>query len=210
MGNNLALPPSARELAKPRRVSGAHQKNPLHFAPRKGVMFSAVIAVVLGFLMVNTIDPSSGAVASPYYSFFEATRIFQTQSLVTGDGSVAIGDRDSVGTIVHLAPVAGVPDPGSAQAIAYVMVAQRGWSSQDFDCLVSLWNRESHWNVYSNNTSSGAYGIPQALPGSKMASAGADWRTSARTQITWGLHYIAARYATPCGAWQHSQETGWY
>jgi len=108
------------------------------------------------------------------------------------------------------APAAGIPDPGTAQAIALEMLTARGWGSSEFDCLVALWNRESHWNVYSLNTSSGAYGIPQALPGDKMASAGADWATNPATQITWGLGYITARYGTPCGAWNHSQAKGWY
>ena len=74
---------------------------------------------------------------------------------------------------------------------------------------MKLWNRESGWRTTAQN-SSGAYGIPQALPGSKMASAGADWRTNAATQIKWGLGYISGRYGTPCGAWGHSQSTGWY
>jgi hypothetical protein len=108
------------------------------------------------------------------------------------------------------APAAGIPDPGSAQAIALQMVTARGWGSSEYDCLVALWNRESHWNVYSFNSSSGAYGIPQALPGSKMASVGADWATNPATQITWGLGYITGRYGTPCGAWNHSQAKGWY
>ncbi len=108
------------------------------------------------------------------------------------------------------APVAGTPDPGTAQAIAADMVAARGWGSAEFDCLVALWNKESGWNVYAMNRSSGAYGIPQALPGTKMATAGADWQTNPATQITWGLGYIQARYGTPCGAWAHSQSVGWY
>ncbi|HEU0205864.1 MAG TPA: lytic transglycosylase domain-containing protein [Pseudolysinimonas sp.] len=108
------------------------------------------------------------------------------------------------------APAAGIPDPGTAQGIALEMVTARGWGSTEFDCLVALWNRESHWNVYSLNTSSGAYGIPQALPGSKMASVGADWATNPATQIAWGLGYITGRYGTPCGAWNHSQAKGWY
>jgi hypothetical protein len=107
-------------------------------------------------------------------------------------------------------PAAGIPDPGTAQAIASQMVLARGWNTSEFDCLVALWNRESHWNVYSLNVSSGAYGIPQALPGNRMASVGADWKTNPATQITWGLGYIAARYGTPCGAWNHSQAKGWY
>jgi len=102
------------------------------------------------------------------------------------------------------------PDPGSAQAIAYDMVLSRGWGDDEFACLVALWNKESGWRVNAYNASSGAYGIPQSLPGNKMASAGADWETNPATQISWGLGYVQGRYGTPCGAWGHSQSTGWY
>jgi len=101
-------------------------------------------------------------------------------------------------------------DPASAQGIARSMMASSyGWGDDQFACLVSLWNKESGWRVNAANPS-GAYGIPQALPGSKMASAGADWQTNPATQIAWGLGYIAGRYSNPCGAWGHSQSTGWY
>jgi len=100
--------------------------------------------------------------------------------------------------------------PGSAQAIAQEMVAARGWDNSQFQCLVNLWNRESGWRVNASNGSSGAYGIPQALPGSKMATVGADWQTNPATQITWGLNYISGRYGTPCGAWSSFQAQGWY
>jgi hypothetical protein len=133
--------------------------------------------------------------------------------VVEGDrGSDAV--RDASYTVTEppraSAPASGIPDPGSAQAIAYDLVAAKGWSVSEYDCLVALWNRESHWNVYAYNPSSGAYGIPQALPGNKMASAGADWKTSAKTQIIWGLGYIQGRYQTPCGAWAQSERAGWY
>ncbi|MEV7932900.1 MULTISPECIES: hypothetical protein [unclassified Curtobacterium] len=108
-----------------------------------------------------------------------------------------------------LAAAAATPDPGSAQAIAQQMVADRGWGSDQFNCLVSLWNKESGWRVNAYNPS-GAYGIPQSLPGSKMASAGADWQTNPATQITWGLNYISGVYGTPCGAWAHSVANNWY
>jgi uncharacterized protein YabE (DUF348 family) len=101
-------------------------------------------------------------------------------------------------------------DPASAQGIAKAKLAARGWGDDQFACLVSLWNRESGWNVSAANKSSGAYGIPQALPGSKMASAGSDWRTNPATQIEWGLGYIAGRYSTPCGAWSAFKSKGWY
>jgi len=97
-----------------------------------------------------------------------------------------------------------------AQAYAYQRCMAYGWSENDFDCLVKLWNKESGWNVYAKNSSSGAYGIPQALPGSKMASAGSDYLNSYETQVDWGLSYIKGRYGTPSAAWSHSVNTGWY
>ena len=85
-----------------------------------------------------------------------------------------------------------------------------GWGSAQDKALVKLWTKESDWNYHAKNTSSGAYGIPQALPGSKMKSAGKDWRNNPDTQIKWGLHYIHKTYGTPANAWAHSQRTGWY
>ena len=102
-------------------------------------------------------------------------------------------------------------DPNAAQQIARQLMAnQYGWGDDQFGCLVSLWDKESGWNVNAYNASSGATGIPQALPGNKMASAGADWQTNPATQITWGLGYIASRYSTPCAAWDKSEASGWY
>jgi hypothetical protein len=98
---------------------------------------------------------------------------------------------------------------GSPQQIAEAMLGSFGWSSSQFSCLDPLWAQESGWSVTAANPD-GAYGIPQALPGSKMASAGPDWQTDAATQIRWGLEYIQATYGSPCGAWAHEQATGWY
>lgn len=98
---------------------------------------------------------------------------------------------------------------GTARRIAELMLVQFGWIGQ-FSCLSALWAQESGWNVYAENPSSGAYGIPQALPGSKMASAGADWQSDAATQINWGLAYIRAAYGSPCAAWGHEEAAGWY
>jgi hypothetical protein len=99
---------------------------------------------------------------------------------------------------------------GSPQQIAMAMLGSFGWSSSEFGCLQSLWNAESGWNPSASNPSSGAYGIPQALPGSKMASAGPDWQSNPATQIRWGLGYIKSTYGSPCAAWSHEQGTGWY
>ncbi|MFG6445895.1 phospholipase [Microbacterium sp. P06] len=101
--------------------------------------------------------------------------------------------------------------PAGAQSTARAMAAERyGWGGDQFSCLVSLWQKESGWNYKAYNASSGATGIPQALPGSKMASVGSDWQTNAATQVAWGLQYISAAYGSPCSAWGHSQSTNWY
>lgn len=140
-----------------------------------------------------------------------------TYQLVYVDGVLTA--KVPVATVVIAAPQNQVDKVGTqqptvtpaneAQAIAQTMVSARGWGSDQFSCLVSLWSKESGWRTNASNPS-GAYGIPQALPGSKMASAGADWQTSATTQITWGLNYISGVYGTPCAAWAHSQATNWY
>ena len=100
---------------------------------------------------------------------------------------------------------------GSPRQIAQaMMLGSLGWSASQFSCLNPLWAHESGWRVTASNASSGAYGIPQALPGSKMASAGPDWQTNATTQIKWGLQYIKGTYGSPCAAYSHEQATGWY
>jgi hypothetical protein len=106
-------------------------------------------------------------------------------------------------------PAASTPS-GSPQQIAEQMLSQFGWSSSQFSCLQPLWALESGWSVSASNPSSGAYGIPQALPGSKMASAGPDWQSDAATQIRWGLQYIQGTYGSPCAAWSHEEADGWY
>jgi hypothetical protein len=94
--------------------------------------------------------------------------------------------------------------------IARRLLPKFHWSRRQFRYLDPLWERESSWNVRAFNGYSGAYGIPQAVPGAKMASAGPDWRSSARTQIRWGLRYIKAEYGSPRAAWDHELATGWY
>jgi hypothetical protein len=99
---------------------------------------------------------------------------------------------------------------GSPWQIAGSLMPAYSWSSWQFHYLNLLWMRESGWNRFAYNHSSGAYGIPQAVPGDKMAASGANWRTSARTQIIWGMGYIRARYGDPWSAWQHELRYGWY
>jgi hypothetical protein len=105
---------------------------------------------------------------------------------------------------------AAAPDPGTAQHIGYEMLPKFGFNqTTEWTCLLKLWNQESGWRYDAENPS-GAYGIPQSLPGDKMASAGSDWQTNPATQIKWGLGYITSVYGTPCGAWDHEVADNWY
>jgi hypothetical protein len=100
---------------------------------------------------------------------------------------------------------------GDPRSIAADMAASTyGWDSSEFSCLDSLWTHESGWSVTAQNSSSGAYGIPQALPGSKMGEYGSDWATNPATQIEWGLAYINDSYGSPCSAWSTYESQGWY
>ena len=119
------------------------------------------------------------------------------------EAALAVDDGPAVTRSVDVAD-------GDPREIARALLPEFGFSSDQFGCLDSLWTRESNWNPSAQNASSGAYGIPQSLPGSKMASAGADWATNPVTQIEWGLGYIRDRYGSPCGAWGHSESYGWY
>jgi len=107
-------------------------------------------------------------------------------------------------------PGGAVNDPAGAKSYASGRLSSYGWGQDQFQCLVRLWTQESDWLTTATNPSSGAYGVAQALPPGKYATAGSDWLTSYRTQINWGLSYIADRYGSPCGAWSHEVSNNWY
>jgi hypothetical protein len=132
------------------------------------------------------------------------------QEAAASSSTASSGGGGGGGFIPSGGSTGGDNSPAGAQASARAMLGNYGWGDDQFSCLVSLWNKESGWNYQAYNSSSGAFGIPQALPGSKMASAGADWQTNAATQVAWGLGYISGRYGSPCSAWGHSQSVGWY
>jgi hypothetical protein len=171
---------------------------------------------VAGLVMVSAVDPYSGNLASAgtMQTFEQDHRKNQQLEIVqvAGDGferggfELVSGARASK-LFVNSAPY---PSPDTAKGVALELVTARGWDYDQFSCLVKLWERESNWRVNATNRSSGAYGIPQSLPASKLASAGADWRTNPETQIKWGLGYISSRYGYPCGALAHSDENNWY
>ncbi len=131
------------------------------------------------------------------------------QILASQDSSTSSSSMTTGGTGV--ATTAPPSNPTAAQATAKAMLASFGFSTTtQWPCLYDLWEQESTWNVYAENPVSGAYGIPQSLPGDKMASAGADWQTNPTTQIKWGLGYIKTVYGTPCGAWQNEVNYHYY
>ena len=190
-------------------VSGRHIRASWSLPLFAGFVSFALILVTIA--SPNGVVPAFAVVAPATFGAEDL------QSLAVGGNYVNTAPRDAFeisdvkpAVVASTAPAAGVPDPGTAQAIAYAMLQSMGHGDDQYSCLVALWNRESRWNVYAHNVSSGAYGIPQALPGEKMASAGADWATNPVTQITWGLGYINGRYGSPCAAWAHSEESGWY
>ncbi|HEX5740301.1 MAG TPA: lytic transglycosylase domain-containing protein [Pilimelia sp.] len=119
--------------------------------------------------------------------------------------------KPPAGTVPYPGPIpSSCAEYGGNRAIGCAELLKAGFGLDQMPCLDKLWKKESGWNHKARNASSGAYGIPQAYPGDKMASVGEDWRTNPATQIRWGLSYIEGRYGTPCKAWAHSQRTGWY
>lgn len=99
---------------------------------------------------------------------------------------------------------------GEYQRYALSLMEEYGWEDSEIEPLINLWNKESGWNPSAHNRSSGAHGIPQALPASKMASEGSDYYTNGETQIRWGLSYIKNRYGSPSAAWGHFCSRNWY
>jgi hypothetical protein len=195
------------------RFAGVARSNTRRLLPSRWKVPIYAFVLAFAIVVVMVVDPYSGAFADANTAPSHWAQIGDQGTLTTGDGAGDTITRGAFGA--HSAPkpatvsLAGIPSPGSAQAIALAILTSEGMGQDQYSCLVSLWMRESHWSVTAANPN-GAYGIPQAKPGSKMASAGPDWQTNATTQINWGLGYIKGRYGTPCGAWAHSQATGWY
>ncbi len=203
--------PSASTLAK-----GAPKK-----VLRTTVMFSSVaVAATAGVV-------SSGVVSSPAAV---STAAQSLKSSVQPDAEADLEERAA--TTVSRSDRRDAADPakeaalsqadgqavtrtedlsaGDPRDIGMALLAEFGFASDEFGCLDSLYESESGWRVDADNPTSSAYGIPQALPGEKMASAGTDWATNPVTQIRWGLGYIEDRYGSPCGAWSFKQGNGWY
>jgi hypothetical protein len=175
------------------------------------------ISFVASYAMVTVIDPYGGALNSAYafnttysntgdsdqiYGFTAQQKI----SFKRGGWSIVTGDEAAAIYVAN----AATPETGSIKAFAYDLVLSNKWGRDQYSCLVALWERESNWRWNALNKSSGAYGIPQSLPGRKMAEMGADWVTNPETQVRWGVNYIKNRYGAPCGAMAHSNKFNWY
>ncbi len=181
-------------------------------------------AALKAFQRDNGLDEDGVYGARSELALHRQVQAVQSKVGAAADGQYGAGTRSAVANWQrnHGLSADGTAGPATMNALAIGrtveltaqrMFAAHGWSvSAQFSCLQRLWDGESNWKVYATNPSSGAYGIPQALPGSKMATAGSDWQNNPATQIKWGLTYIDGRYHTPCGAlsaWQ-SRSPHWY
>jgi hypothetical protein len=221
MGRHEAYIPTVGEktnIRVDRWLAGKNLRRPRlpKVAKRKLLPLNAFLWV-LGMVIVCAVDPYAGNLAAAYAVDFsnqsndpngQSIDVITPTTVSFARGGFNIIAGSSI-TGLYVAD-AGTPDAGTAQAFAHTLTAQLGWGQDQYSCLVKLWDRESHWNALASNGSSGAYGIPQALPGSKMSSEGQDWATNPQTQIRWGVKYIAGRYHTPCTALVHSNNYGWY
>ena len=147
----------------------------------------------------------------PIDSIVDLTKLTRAETEKTAAAAAEFDRVQAEQAAAAAAALAQANTPDGARATARALAASKyGWNDSQFQCLNQLWQKESGWSYTAYNASSGATGIPQSLPGSKMATAGSDWQTNAATQITWGLDYIARGYGTPCSAWSHSQSMNWY
>mgnify|MGYP000010431523 FL=1 len=222
MGRHEALQPSLSQKVG-HYADLAFDKTPLSrpripklkrhfFRPLWGFLFS------VSFILVTVVDPYSGTIASAStmmtFDFESEADVTQTYGysstqkiLFTRGGFNIVTGSDAAAMFVE---AASMPSPGTAKAYAFDLLTAMKFGEDQYSCLVKLWERESNWRVNAANKSSGAYGIPQSLPGSKMSTEGGDWLTNPETQIRWGVKYIKARFGAPCGALAHSDKFGWY
>ncbi len=223
---------SEKHAAKHRSAPAAPQRTGLRPRLRsplarrlRGAAVSTIVAVVATGLAVSTgvlsqATPLDGAAAALSTSS-PAKELTQSELADREErASRSVSDRrpaadqtkaralsNASGVAVTKSEDLSKADP---KTLARALMPQYGMASSEFDCLDNIWSQESGWNVHADNPTSSAYGIPQALPGSKMSSAGPDWHDNPETQIRWGLGYIKARYGTACEAWSFKQGAGWY
>ena len=164
----------------------------------------------------STAAPASSDQASAQSKAQDAASAAAAQAKAAEDAARKKKEEEASRSTTRSAGPPSYPAPASCDVYSgnkktgCTLMVAAGFGLDQMPCLEKLWNKESGWNPLAHNKSSGAHGIPQAVPGDKMASFGPNWYSDATTQIKWGLSYIKGRYKTPCGAWGHSQSTGWY
>jgi len=172
------------------------------------VVTAAVSQDVINAEAVERREVDLGALARATQLSAQADQISQAASELQAAAQKKTQTPATSTTSVSSTPVGSATDP--REIARQMMLSMYGWGDSEFGCFDNIIMHESKWSITATNPSSGAYGIPQALPGSKMATAGADWKTNPATQIKWALGYVKARYSTPCGAWSFKSAHGWY
>jgi hypothetical protein len=167
-----------------------------------------VMTVAIGAAGATPASAATGPPARPPAAAISAAAGTRTPVQLDAQASRSSSARAS--SVVQAQRTSGHRRHRGPRAIARLLLHRFGFKRWQFWYLNRLWSRESSWNPRAANPYSGAYGIPQAVPGSRMASAGGHWRTNPWTQIRWGLRYIRGRYHSPRRAWSHEQGTGWY
>lgn len=173
-------------------------------------VFIVTVGAWLIYSGVISVDPLKTAQAIMADPANAATIIDAAKGAVADSGQMQLDAPNTVAPPGDPPSKAASNSPADLQAYALSLLGNYGWNSSEMAPLILLWNRESSWNYTATNPTSGAYGVPQALPGAKMVTAGLDWKTNGATQIKWGLAYIKGRYGSPTKAWEHEQSKGWY
>ena len=185
----------------------------------------AIWGVATSVLLVATILPAANALETALPSAIEieasqssaiveptdstAALLAEDDVSATASGAIFSSDLALVSSVSRQVELARTP-LGAKKVAKSILLDEYGFSEKEYKCLNSLWTKESHWNYKARNKNSGAHGIAQALPATKMEVVGTDWRTNPVTQITWGLKYISERYKTPCKAWSKFKRSNWY
>jgi len=177
-------------------------------SPKSGKLVAVIAGFALAVAALIAVVAAPSALAGASAHSAPSTRASATTAMGSA-GSMQVLRQVRVATA--LVPARSTQSNQQApQQIARKMLRSFGWTWRQFKYLDLLWEAESSWNVSAENPSTGAFGIPQAVPGAKMSAAGPDWQTNAATQIRWGLGYISAAYGSPRSAWEHEVTYGWY
>jgi hypothetical protein len=157
--------------------------------------------------LVEIETAASSAIVEPTDS--TAALLAEDDLAATASGAIFSSDLALVSSVSRQVELARTP-MGAKKVAKSILLNEYGFSEKEYKCLNSLWTKESHWNYKARNKNSGAHGIPQALPASKMNVISTDWRTNPVTQIRWGLRYISIRYETPCKALAKHKRSNYY